>query len=45
MRGLINPYIEGVSFFVLVYFCMKMQKVAKAKVLALVERDNDRTIV
>lgn len=39
MSGLINPYIEGVSFFALVYFCMKMHKVAKTKVLALAEKD------
>ena len=37
MSGMVHPYIEGVSFFVLVYFCMKMHKVAKKKVLALVE--------
>lgn len=42
MSGMINPYIEGISFFVLVYFCVKMHKVAKAKVLALIEKDNDR---
>ena len=39
MSGLINPYIEGISFFVLVYFCVTKRKVAKAKVLALIEKD------
>ena len=42
MSGYINPYIEGVSFCVLVYFCVKMHKVAKTKLLTLVAKDNDR---
>lgn len=42
MSGIVSPVIGGLSFFVLVYFCVKMHKVAKAKVLALVEKDNDR---
>lgn len=42
MSGMLNPYIEGISFFVLIYFCIKMHKVARNKVLALVEKDNDR---
>ncbi len=42
MSGMLNPYIEGISFFVLIYFCVKMHKVARNKVLALVEKDNDR---
>ena len=45
MSGIVSPVIRGLSFFVLVYFCVKKHKVAKAKVLALVEKDNDRTIV
>lgn len=39
MSGIVNEYIEGICFIVLIYFCVKMHKVAKAKVLALVERD------
>lgn len=42
MSGMLNPYIEGISFFVLIYFCVKMHKVARSKVVALVERDHDR---
>jgi len=42
MSGIVSPVIRGLSFFVLIYFCVKMHKVAKAKVLALVEKDNDR---
>ena len=41
MSGMVHPYIEGVSFFVLVYFCVKMHKVAKNKVIALVEKDQN----
>ena len=40
MSGLVNPYIGGLSFFVLIWFCVKMHKAAKAKVLALIEKDN-----
>ena len=39
MSGLVNPYIGGLSFFVLIWFCIKMHKVAKIKVVALIERD------
>ena len=42
MSGIVSPVIGGLSFFVLIYFCVKMHKVAKAKVLTLVEKDNDR---
>lgn len=40
MSGLVNPYVGGVCFFVLIYFCIKMHKVAKGKVLALIKKDN-----
>lgn len=39
MSGIVSPVVGGLSFFVLIYFCVKMHKVAKAKVLALVEKD------
>lgn len=42
MSGIVSPVVGGLSFFVLIYFCVKMHKVAKVKVLALVEKDNDR---
>ena len=41
MSGMINQYIGGLSFFVLIYFCIKMHKVAKNKVIALVEKDQN----
>ena len=39
MSGMINQYIGGLSFFVLIYFCVKMHKVARKKLLALKEVD------
>lgn len=39
MSGEVNPYIGGLSFIVLIYFCIKLHKLAKTKVLLLVERD------
>ena len=45
MSGIVSPVIGGISFFVLIYFCVKMHKVAKAKMLALVEKDSNRIIV
>ena len=39
MSGLVNPYIGGMSFLVLIWFCVKVHKVAKRKVLALIEKD------
>lgn len=39
MSGSVDPYIGGLSFFVLIYFCIKMHKVAKQKVLALLYQD------
>ena len=40
MSGMVNHYIGEICFFVLFYFCVKMHKVAKTKVLALIEKDN-----
>lgn len=44
MSGLVNPVIGGISFLVLIYFCVKMHKVAKTKVLALIDKDKNMTI-
>ena len=38
----VNPYVGGISTVVLIYFCIKMHKSAKSKVLALIERDSNR---
>ena len=39
MSGIVSPVIGGLSFFVLIYFCVKMHKVAKNKLYTLVEKD------
>ena len=36
----VNPYIGGLSFFVLIFFCIKMHKVAKAKMLEQIREDS-----
>ena len=41
MSGIVSPVVGGLSFFVLIYFCVKMHKVAKGKVLALVAKDEN----
>ena len=44
MSGLVNPYIGGLSFFVLIWFCVKMHKVAKEKIVAVIEKDQQNNI-
>ena len=39
MSSMVNPYVGGVGFVILIYFCIKMHKRVQAKVLALVEKD------
>lgn len=39
MASMVNPYVGGIGFVVLIYFCIKMHKRAQAKVLALVKKD------
>lgn len=39
MSGIANKYVGGIAFFILIYFCIKMHKRAKRKVLALIEKD------
>lgn len=41
MSGVVSPTIGGICFFVLIWFCIKMHKVAKGKVMALLDKDND----
>lgn len=43
MTGMVNPIVGGISFFVLVFFCIKMHKFSRNKVTALIERDKDMT--
>jgi hypothetical protein len=39
MSSMVNEYIGGVCSLVLIYFCVKMHKVALAKVLVLLHHD------
>ena len=39
--GSVNEYVGGIAFLVLIYFCIRMQKVGRTKVLALIEQDNE----
>lgn len=41
LGGMVNPYVGSISTFVLIYFCIKMHKFAKAKILAQIERDKN----
>ena len=39
MSGLVNQYVGGLSFCFLIFFCIKIHKVAKTKMLAQIKRD------
>ena len=41
LSGQVNPAVGGIAFAVLIYFCVKMHKVAQAKLLNMVERDKN----
>lgn len=41
MNGEVDPYIGSISFFVLIYFCIKMHKFARTKIIAHIERDRE----
>ena len=43
MSGMVNEYVGGLAFFVLIYFCIKMHKRAYRKVVALIEKDKNTT--
>ena len=43
MSGLVDPIVGGISFFVLVFFCIKMHKFSRGKMMAQIERDKNRT--
>ena len=40
MSNMVNPYIGMISFCVLVFFCIKLHKVARNKLQKLMEHDN-----
>ena len=41
LGGVVNPYVGCVSTFVLIFFCVKMHKFAKEKIIAQIERDKN----
>lgn len=41
LSGTVNPYIGGLSSFVLIYFCVKMHKFAKMKIIAQLQKDDE----
>lgn len=41
LGGIVNPYIGSISTFVLIYFCVKMHKFARTKIMAQIERDRN----
>ena len=43
MSGMVNEYVGGIAFLVLIYFCIKMHKRAYHKVVALIEKDKNTT--
>lgn len=40
MSSMVNPYVGSIGFFALVYFCTKMHKYARKKMVAQIKRDN-----
>ena len=41
LSGTVNPYLGGIAFFVLVWFCVKMHKFAKTKIMAQIKKDKN----
>ena len=42
LSGTVNPYIGVLCFFVLIWFCIKMHKMASTKVIALIMKDKEK---
>ena len=40
LSGTVNPYIGGISMFILLYFCIKMHKFAKKKIVSQIDKDH-----
>ena len=40
LSGTVNPYVGGIGTIVLIYFCVKMHKFAKTKIVEHIARDN-----
>jgi len=41
LGGIVNPYIGSISTIVLIYFCVKMHKFARTKIVTQIERDRN----
>lgn len=41
LGGMVNPYVGSISTFVLIYFCVKIHKFARTKIMAQIERDRN----
>lgn len=41
LSGTVNPYVGGLSAFVLLYFCVKLHKFAKTKIVAQIKKDRN----
>jgi len=44
LSGQVDPFLGSISFFVLIYFCIKMHKLCKWRVVAVIEMDQDRNL-
>lgn len=42
--SMVNPYIGSISTFALIYFCIKMHKFAKTKIVAQLQKDEESNI-
>jgi len=41
MSGQVNPYIGAISFFVLIYFCIRMHRFSYKRMIAQIQRDRN----
>ena len=39
LSGAVNEYLGGICFLILIYFCIKMHKIAKARIVEQIKRD------
>lgn len=39
--GMINEYVGGIAFFILIYFCIKVHQKANRRIVTLIEKDRE----
>lgn len=44
LSGTVNSYFGGISSLILIYFCIKMHKFARKKIMAQIQKDNEEKI-